>query len=971
MAFVLADRVQETSATTGTGTFSLAGAVVGYQGFVAGIGSGNSTFYVIQNLVHSEWEVGIGTVTDAATDTLSRDAVLASSNAGAKVDFSAGTKQVFIPDPPALRAVYRSAAAWVNSRAVITDAVGALATSVVTTTELGYLSGATSNIQNQIDNISLDAISNFAQDRIAGRVSAGSGDSEELTPAQVMALLSSEATAAFDFNGQNVSAGDFYVPDGGFVGVSGADGWTFDSSNGDIGTTSNVGIGTTEPSERLHVSDGVAVYDPDRSITDLHHLVDKKYVDEAVTALGARYYMLDTDSGEEDYKDCSITPSAGGEQSVSKAGLSDDDYVQGWIAPNVNEPDKLIIGVYNWRVYAEKTAGTKTLRLYWRLVERKNDDSEVVIGTSVVSNEIVSGKNSYIIPLTLSADYDIASDSYVVGKMYANVSGSGNDPSVTLYYEGDSDSHWEIPVNLEILDDIYIRQGSDATLGDIVTLHNTTHEDADDGRKSEIRFKGEQSGGEISTLAKVVVAHDGAADDEKGKITLLVNDGNDGDSPSKEWEFNSAGKFIASGIIQGNQLSVQGSSIFVIQQESKWISFYHPAFNNTKGFIFRSYTPDRSRITMGPGAYSQLGLTANLDQNDVLIERDVDGGGSYSEAGSLLKLYRDVTNVTSEAGHFLECEDEANGVELCVDRLGNLILGGTSVGANGDTIITLNNGTAPGALANTASFVALAGEMWGYDSGGAGSLLTCHATDAPSYLYVGPGPGLEWMDKRMVPYGEGRVVFTNAKGEFSVETYAQYNKRRRAENPNHVDLRTVDWDEEQESIRLKTIEAQQNWDKVQEAQERLHKEVQEHWDIEDRKKREEHRRKWLKWVQFHERRRDERKREQEEARRRNEEGEKRATQRRLEWLKEVDKWRESVQRWKRLPWCLRGDLPLFTERKPAEYTPVEIPQDYVMPDTTLPDYENDEERPPDYVRPNTRPPDYVKQEKPVWLRNMK
>jgi len=74
------------------------------------------------------------------------------------------------------------------------------------------------------------------------------------------------------------------------------------------------------------------------------------------------------------------------------------------------------------------------LRLYWKLVERKNDDSEVVIATSVVSNEIIAGKNSYIIPLNLASDYDIASDSYVVGKIYADVSGGGSAPDITLYY---------------------------------------------------------------------------------------------------------------------------------------------------------------------------------------------------------------------------------------------------------------------------------------------------------------------------------------------------------------------------------------------------------------------------------------------------------------------------------------------------------------------------------------------------------
>jgi len=210
---------------------------------------------------------------------------------------------------------------------------------------------------------------------------------------------------------------------------------------------------------------GMLSYQSNRSIADLYHVVDKKYVDEAVTALGARYYMLDTDSGEADYKLCSLTASSDTEKSVSGTNLSDGDYIAGWISPNTNEPDRLIAGVYNWRVYAEKTGGNKTLRLYWKLVERKSDDSETVIGTSVVSNEITTGKNSYIIPLTLSADHEVASDSYVVGKLYADVSGSGNAPSVALYYEGDSDSHWEIPVNTEILDNSYVNVTGDTMTG--------------------------------------------------------------------------------------------------------------------------------------------------------------------------------------------------------------------------------------------------------------------------------------------------------------------------------------------------------------------------------------------------------------------------------------------------------------------------------------------------------------------------
>ena len=99
MALVINDRVKETSTTTGTGTFSLAGAETGYESFVAGIGTTNTTYYAIELNSAGEWEVGIGTVTDATPDTLSRDTIISSSNSDSAVNFSAGTKNVFCTLP--------------------------------------------------------------------------------------------------------------------------------------------------------------------------------------------------------------------------------------------------------------------------------------------------------------------------------------------------------------------------------------------------------------------------------------------------------------------------------------------------------------------------------------------------------------------------------------------------------------------------------------------------------------------------------------------------------------------------------------------------------------------------------------------------------------------------------------------------------------------------------------------------------
>jgi len=222
-------------------------------------------------------------------------------------------------------------------------------------------------------------------------------------------------------------------------------------------------------------SDDLWHYASDRpNLTDLHQIVDKQYVDYAVSSLGARYYMVNTSSGISDYKLTQLSPPSGSEQSVTKTGLVDDDYIAGWISPDTSL-SKLIKGVYNWYIYAEKTGGTQTLRLYWQLVERKSDDTETVIATSAVSNEISTSKGSYIIPLTLSEDYTLADGSYVVGKLYADVSDGGSAPDIAIYYDGNSKSHWEIPTNLEIFSDQFLKlNGSNANSDIDISPYNLT-----------------------------------------------------------------------------------------------------------------------------------------------------------------------------------------------------------------------------------------------------------------------------------------------------------------------------------------------------------------------------------------------------------------------------------------------------------------------------------------------------------------
>ena len=90
-----ADRVKETSTTTGTGSLTLAGAATQFQSFNTAFGTSanNQIEYAIVGQTGSEWEVVVGKLTGSTT--LTRDRVIASSNSNALVSLSAGTKDVF------------------------------------------------------------------------------------------------------------------------------------------------------------------------------------------------------------------------------------------------------------------------------------------------------------------------------------------------------------------------------------------------------------------------------------------------------------------------------------------------------------------------------------------------------------------------------------------------------------------------------------------------------------------------------------------------------------------------------------------------------------------------------------------------------------------------------------------------------------------------------------------------------------
>ena len=115
MAFVIADRVRETTTTTGTGTITLAGAVTNFETFAANISNSDTTYYAIVDNTNGDFEVGLGTFATGSPNTLARTTPISSSNSNSAVNFGAGTKDVFITTPASKMAFLNASGSLISS----------------------------------------------------------------------------------------------------------------------------------------------------------------------------------------------------------------------------------------------------------------------------------------------------------------------------------------------------------------------------------------------------------------------------------------------------------------------------------------------------------------------------------------------------------------------------------------------------------------------------------------------------------------------------------------------------------------------------------------------------------------------------------------------------------------------------------------------------------------------------------------
>jgi hypothetical protein len=248
MAFVVADRVKETSTTTGTGAMALAGAVLGFQSFASGVGNNNTTYYAIYNQSVAEWEVGFGTL-DATSANLARTTVLASSNSGSLVAFTAGTKEVFVTQPATRTLVQVSGGATTNGVLFYTGSGIAAATGALTFNGADFATTGSATAGS----FSTAGASTAGSFSTAGTVTAtGTATAGSFSTAGTITATGTATAASLIPTSSTAPTNGVYLPAANTVGfATNSTGVVYINSSG------NLLVGTPTSGKRLTVSDSI------------------------------------------------------------------------------------------------------------------------------------------------------------------------------------------------------------------------------------------------------------------------------------------------------------------------------------------------------------------------------------------------------------------------------------------------------------------------------------------------------------------------------------------------------------------------------------------------------------------------------------------------------------------------------------------------------------------------------------------
>jgi len=182
------------------------------------------------------------------------------------------------------------------------------------------------------------------------------------------------------------------------------------------------------------------------------------FLSDDAADIGSYYYMYPTESGD------------GYSELTSPSLSTGDDQLLWSFVTEAGEPgvEVLALGAYTATLFLKKT-GNKDVRVYWKLFKRDTGGTETEILQSAVSDYLTTDNSQYLISAYLNEDQVLDPTDRLVLKLYANVSGTGTDVTVTLTMEGDYDSRLTINVlssafNLDRLSDVTITAPADNEL---------------------------------------------------------------------------------------------------------------------------------------------------------------------------------------------------------------------------------------------------------------------------------------------------------------------------------------------------------------------------------------------------------------------------------------------------------------------------------------------------------------------------
>ena len=210
-----------------------------------------------------------------------------------------------------------------------------------------------------------------------------------------------------------------------------------------------------------------------------------------------------------------------------------------------------------------------------------------------------------------------------------------------------------------------------------VTIVNNTHEDSDGGREGKLIFKGQQSGGEESTLAEIEANHHGSSDDEKANLIIRTNDGSDGSSPTERIRIDSGGNFLI-GKSAVHEFDAYGTAI-MMQLESSGTSPY-AGF----GMVQNSNDTDSAPLIFGKSRGTSAAATTIVQDGDILGRIEFQGmDGADLETGASIFGVVDGTPGANDMPGRLVFNTTADGAHSATERMritheGNVQIGTTT-----------------------------------------------------------------------------------------------------------------------------------------------------------------------------------------------------------------------------------------------------------------------------------------------------